>query len=67
MSKYREAVLKVLSEKQIKSTHEILQEVETLRKKSINWHLLYRVLTELESEGLTERLESKAGIFWRKK
>lgn len=67
MSKYKEAVLKALSEKQIKSTHEILKEVETLRKKSINWHLLYRVLSELESEGKAEKLEAKAGIFWKKK
>jgi len=33
----------------------------------INWHALYRVLMELQAEGKIERLESKAGFFWKKK
>ena len=36
-------------------------------KKIINWHALYRTLMELKSNGKIERLQSKAGFFWRKK
>jgi len=35
--------------------------------KTINWHLLYRILMELFSENKIERLESKAGFFWKRK
>lgn len=67
MSKYRQVVLKVLSTTKIKSTNEVLKEVEHLSGKSVNWHMLYRVLMELLAEGRIERYEAKAGFFWRKK
>jgi Fe2+ or Zn2+ uptake regulation protein len=67
MSKYREMILSVLSKTEIKSTNEILEELQKKANKVINWHALYRVLMELQSEGKIERLESKAGFFWRKK
>jgi len=67
MSKYKEVILSVLSKTEIKSTNEILEEVQKKANKIINWHLLYRVLMDLTSEGKIERLESKAGFFWRKK
>jgi len=47
-----------------------ISSVQKLQKKAdkvINWHLLYRVLMELFNEGKIERLQSKAGFFWRRK
>ena len=67
MSKYKETILSVLSKTEIKSTNEILNEVQKKADKVINWHLLYRVLMDLTNENKIERLESKAGFFWRKK
>lgn len=66
MSKYKETVLKVLS-KEIKSTNQVLVEVQDVSGKSINWHMLYRILMELHSEGKIERIETKAGFFWKRK
>ena len=66
-SKYRESVLKVLSEKQIKSTNEVLKDLEKLTGKSVNWHIVYRVLQELHTEGKVEKMQAKKGFFWRKK
>ena len=67
MSKYKEVILSVLSKAEIKSTNEVLTEIQRKEGKVINWHALYRVLMELESEGKIERLKSKAGFFWKKK
>ncbi len=67
MSKYKEIVLSILSKSEIKSTNEVLTELQDKEKKIINWHALYRILMELQMEGKIERLESKAGFFWRKK
>jgi len=67
MSKYKEKVLKILSKKEIKSTNEILKQLEKETKKTINWHALYRVLIDLESEGKIEKFKAKAGFFWKKK
>ena len=63
MSKYKEAILSILSKTEIKSTNEILNELQKKADKIINWHALYRVLMELQSEGKVERLQSKAGFF----
>lgn len=67
MSKYTQEVMKILSTEKIKSTNEILKELENKVNKKINWHNLYRILMDLCLEHKTERLESKAGFFWRKK
>ena len=67
MSKYRDDILKILSKEEIKSTNEILKQLEEKSKKVINWHALYRVLMDLESENKIERLKAKAGFFWKKK
>jgi len=67
MSKYKEMILQVLTKTEIKSTNEVLEELQKKADKVINWHALYRVLMELQAEGKIERLESKAGFFWRKK
>ena len=67
MSKYNEMILQVLSKTEIKSTNEVLEELQKKADKIINWHALYRVLMELQLENKIERLESKAGFFWRKK
>jgi Fe2+ or Zn2+ uptake regulation protein len=67
MSKYREDVLKIVSKEEIKSTNQILLELQTRVNKAVNWHLLYRVLRDLEEEGKVEKLKARAGFFWRKK
>ena len=67
MSKYNEMILSILSKTEIKSTNEILDELQKKANKVINWHALYRVLMELNAENKIERLESKAGFFWKKK
>jgi len=67
MSKYEEDVLKVLSKEEIKSTNQVLTELEKKVNKIINWHMLYRILNDLQNNGKVERLRSKAGFFWRKK
>ena len=60
-------ILSILSKTEIKSTNEILEELQKKADKVINWHALYRVLMEIQTEGKIERLESKAGFFWKKK
>ena len=67
MSKYKEMILAILSKTEIKSTNEILEDLQKKANKVINWHALYRVLMELQSDGKIERLQSKAGFFWKKK
>ena len=67
MSKYKEIVLSILSKTEIKSTNEILTELQKKEDKIINWHALYRILMELQAENKIERMESKAGFFWRRK
>ena len=67
MSKYEQMILEVLSKTEIKSTNEILTELQKKAKKVINWHALYRVLMELQLSNKIERLKSKAGFFWKKK
>ena len=60
-------ILAILSKTEIKSTNEVLEELQKKADKVINWHALYRVLMELQSNGKVERLQSKAGFFWKKK
>lgn len=67
MSKYTDEVLKILSKEEIKSTNEILAMLQSKTGKSINWHMLHRVLSELEKENKVEKLKAKAGFFWKKK
>ncbi len=67
MSKHEKNVLGILSKNEIKSTNEILKELEEKTKKVINWHLLYRLLRDLSDEGKVEKLKAKAGFFWKKK
>jgi Fe2+ or Zn2+ uptake regulation protein len=67
MSKYEKIILEVLSKTEIKSTNEVLAELQKKVNKVINWHALYRVLMELQAENKIERLKSKAGFFWVKK
>ena len=67
MSKYKEKVLEIISKTTIKSTNEILTELQNKVDKIINWHLLYRILMDLTGENKIEKLESKAGFFWKKK
>lgn len=67
MSKYRDLVIKALSGEEMKSTNELLKEVEKASGKSINWHMLYRVLMELHTEGKIDKIETKAGFFWKRR
>lgn len=67
MSKYNETVLKILSSEEIKSTNEVLKELEKKTGKTINWHNLYRILMELYGDGKIERLKARAGFFWKKR
>ena len=67
MSKYREIILKVVSDKEIKSTNQILKEVGKQSGKVVNWHMVYRVLMELQAEGKVEKMETASGFFWKKR
>jgi Fe2+ or Zn2+ uptake regulation protein len=67
MSKYKDSILGIVTKSEIKSTNEILTELQKQEKKVINWHALYRVLMELYDDGKIERLKSKAGFFWKKR
>jgi Fe2+ or Zn2+ uptake regulation protein len=67
MSKYREVVLKVLSDGELKSTNQVLKESEALSGKVVNWHIIYRILMELQAEGKVEKMQTKAGFFWKKR
>ena len=67
MSKHKKDVLEILKKDEIKSTNEILKELEQKTKKVINWHLLYRILRDLHEESKVEKLNAKAGFFWKKK
>jgi len=67
MSKHKKVVFEILRKDEIKSTNEVLIELEKRTGKVINWHLLYRVLRDLAEEGRIERLKAKAGFFWKKK
>ena len=67
MGKHEKDILSILSKDTLKSTNEILKDLEKKTKKSINWHYLYRRLLELTVENKAERVETKAGFFWKKK
>ncbi len=67
MSKYYEDILLILSSHTMKSTRTILKELENKSKKKINWHLVYRVLSKLESKNKIKRTEVPGGIYWLKK
>jgi len=67
MSKHNEDVLKIVSKNEIKSTNQILAELENKTGKIINWHMLHRILSDLEKEGKIEKLKAKAGFFLKKK
>ena len=67
MGKHEKEILGILSKNQLKSTNEILKELEEKSNKSINWHYLYRRLLELTVDNKAERIEAKAGFFWKKK
>ncbi len=67
MSKYSEDILKIISKEEIKSTNQILTELQLKVKKTINWHMLHRILSDLEKEGKIEKLKARAGFFWKKR
>ena len=66
MSKYEKEVVQLL-EKNLKSTNEILGELENKTQKKINWYAIYHILSELEREGKAEKIKLKGGFYWRRK
>lgn len=66
-SKYEPLVMDILSTTQLKSTNTILTELEEQHGNKVNWHLLYRVLSELHVKNKVEKMDTKSGFFWRKK
>lgn len=59
MSKYNDAVLGILSKEEIKSTNQVLAELQAKVKKVVNWHVLYRILMELQAENKLERIATE--------
>lgn len=66
-SKYTDAILKIVFKDRIKSTNEILRELEDVTGKKINWYVVHRVLFDLYMEKKVEKLDTKSGFFWRRK
>lgn len=67
VSKYSKTVFEMLSFSKIKSTNEIKRALEKSSGKKINWFLVHKVLRDLEIKGDAEKLQTKWGIFWRRK
>ena len=67
VKKHREVILNTISEIKLKSTSEILREVEKKVKKTINWSDLYRTLKDLADKGLIKLYETAGGFYWLKK
>ena len=66
-SKHEPVVLAILSKDEIKSTNQLLKELEKKTGKTVNWHVLYRILMDLEREGKIDRMKASAGFFWKKR
>ncbi len=49
--------MSILSKTTIKSTNEILEELQKRTERVINWYALYRVLMELREEGKIETMK----------
>ena len=64
VKKHREIILNTISEIKLKSTSEVLKEVERRVKKRINWSELYRTLKDLSDRGLIRQYVCKGGIYW---
>jgi len=60
-------ILKILSDGKMRSTNEVVKEVEEIGGSITNWHMIYRILAELHNDGKIEKLQAKIGFFWRKK
>lgn len=67
VSKYENTVWEILSFEEIKSTQQVLEELEKKSHKVINWYAVYKILRSLKDCGKVELLEAKGGLFWRKK
>ena len=66
-SKYEPVVLEILSKEEIKSTNQVLKELQEKAGKKVNWHVLYRILMDLEREGKIDKMKADAGFFWKKR
>ena len=66
VKKHREIILASVSEIKLKSTSEVLEQVENKVNKKINWSDLYRTLRDLADKGLIKEYSCKGGIYWIK-
>lgn len=64
VSKHRETTLCLVSETKLKSTRQILRELEKKTNKVMNWSNVYKILSDLERDGIIKRNMTEGGIFW---
>ncbi len=67
VKKHREVILNTISEVNIKSTRQVLKEVEKKVGKIINWSDLFRTLKDLSDKNLIKYYETPGGFFWIKR
>lgn len=63
-SKYREGLILLLDREFAKSVLQLQEELQDKHGKVINWHFLYKLLRQLESEGICRQIKSKSAILW---
>ncbi|MBI5332827.1 MAG: hypothetical protein HZB65_04595 [Candidatus Aenigmarchaeota archaeon] len=68
-SKYKELIIKTLKKDEIMSTNQIRDAIKKpAGVKYIEFNLVYRLLEQLEREGLAEKLKgSKKSFYWKRK
>ncbi len=66
VKKHIETILIIISDTKLKSTSEILTELQNRVKKVINWSDLFRTLRDLEDKGLIKKYDTKGGFYWIK-
>jgi len=62
-SKHEKAILDIIRGDDFRSTNEIRQELEKRSGKKINWHAVYRILTELVQNGEIDYIDTEAGLL----
>ncbi len=67
VSKHEPMVWEILSFNEIKSTQQVLEELEKKSGKKINWYAVYKILRMLKDDEKAELLQNRAGLFWKKK
>lgn len=67
VKKWKLEILNLVAERDLKSTTQILHELEKKVKRRINWSDLHRTLSTLKEKNLIKCFECKGGIYWIKK